>query len=112
MKKIQASWMYVKLRNIVSLLLVVVLLIPPLVKLEHHHEHFVCNAKAEKHYHNHHEKCQICSFEFSVFMSEEFFSLPEAPNSFGVYINDYKVGYFSTTPDYTFLLRAPPVLNC
>jgi hypothetical protein len=100
------------LRNGMAIFMVAIFLLPTMVKLEHHHDHFVCKAKTEKHFHDHHEKCQICSFEFSVFMSEEFFSLPENPISFGGYINDYKVGNFSTTPDYTFLLRAPPVLNC
>jgi hypothetical protein len=103
--------MFVKLRNIVSLLLIVFLFTPSLVKLEHHHDHFECKTKTEKHIHDHHEKCQICSFDFSIFMSEAFFSLLENPISFGVYINDYKVCNFSSTPDYFFLLRAPPILD-
>lgn len=97
-------------RNSISILMIGTLFLPSIVKLEHHHDHFVCNAKTEKHFHDHHEKCSICSFEFSVFMSDEFFSLPENPISFGGYINHYKVGNFSTSPIYTFLLRGPPSL--
>jgi len=99
-------------KNSMAIFMVAILLLPPLVKLEHHHDHFVCKAKTEKHFHDHHDKCQICSFEFSVFMSEAFFSLPENQISFSVYSNDYKVDNFSTTPDYTFLLRAPPTIGC
>jgi hypothetical protein len=101
-----------RFRNSLAILMVASFLLPTMVKLEHHHDHFVCTAKAEKHFHDYHEKCQICSFEFSVFMSEEFFSLPENQISFGVFTNDYKAGNFSTTPDYTFLLRAPPTCRC
>jgi hypothetical protein len=100
------------LRNGIAILMVAIFLLPTMVKLEHHHDHFVCHAKSEKHFHDHHEKCQICSFEFSFFMSEEFFSLPENLISFGVYTNDYKAGNFSNIPDYTFLLRAPPTCGC
>jgi hypothetical protein len=89
-----------------------VLLLPFMVKLEHQHDHFVCKAKTEKHFHDYHEKCQICSFEFSFFMSEEFFALPETLVSFGVLTNNFKAGNFSNTSDYTFLLRAPPTYRC
>jgi hypothetical protein len=100
------------LRYSLAIFMVAILLLPPFVKLEHHHDHFVCKAKTEKHFHDHREKCLVCSFEFSVFMSEEFFALPEMLVSFGVYINDYKVGNFSTSPYYIFLLRAPPIHGC
>jgi ribosomal protein L37E len=94
------------------ILMVAILLLPSIVKLEHHHDHFVCKAKTEKHYHNHHEKCQVCSFEFSSFMSEAFFVLPAKQVSFGVFTSNYKAGNFSNTFDYTFLLRAPPTCRC
>lgn len=99
------------LRNIAAITMVLVLLLPFGVKLEHHHDHFVCKAKAEKHYHDHHEKCQICSYEFSVFLTEESSSLSEKPVILGDFINPFGVNSFSNSFAYSFQFRGPPVLN-
>jgi hypothetical protein len=100
-----------KLNKISSLLLLVVFLLPSIVKLEHHHEHFHCDAKGEKHYHVHHEKCAICSFEFSVFLSGFSDIVFTKENPFDNYCNNYNSVYFSNLSQYSFLLRAPPILT-
>jgi hypothetical protein len=83
-------------------------LAPSLLKLEHHHEHFVCNAKTEHHFHNAHPKCEICEFEFSLFSNDhpdvvfDFYSPFVVP----AFIFEQKVDVLD--PVYSFLLRAPP----
>jgi hypothetical protein len=97
-----------KIKNITSLLLLLVFLLPSIVKLEHHHEHFNCHAENEKHLHNFHEKCAVCSFEFSDFSSdiEIIDTVNEKP--LDNYSNSYSSIYYSTLSQYSFLLRAPP----
>lgn len=100
--------MFKKLINIASLLLLVVFLLPSIVKLEHHHENFVCKAKSEKHFHNFHEKCIVCDFEFSIFSSDtENFTFQEE-KLFGEIDNYYISVNHSLFSKYSFLLRAPP----
>jgi ribosomal protein L37E len=97
-----------KFKNNASFILLLVFLSPSIVKLEHHHEHIECKAKDAKHYHASHEKCAICSFEFSVFSSdfENIHASKEQPaDNFRI---NYRFAHFSTLSDYSFLLRAPP----
>lgn len=96
-------------RNSISILMIGTLLQPLIVKIEHHHDHFVCNAKTEKHFHDHHEKCQVCSFEFSFFLTEESSLLPEKPITQSAFINPFEVNSFSNSFAYSFQLRGPPV---
>jgi hypothetical protein len=100
-----------KLKNIASLFLLLVFLFPTIVIIEHHHEQNTCNAKNEKHYHNLHEKCGICSFEFSLFSSENenIVLLNEKP--LDNYFNNYTSLYYSNLSEYSFLLRAPPFIQ-
>jgi hypothetical protein len=45
-----------------------VFLAPLVTQSLHFHENdFVCKEKHEKHFHDQHEKCQLCDFLFSVF---------------------------------------------
>ncbi len=100
-----------KFKNIISLIMVLTMLMPTILKLEHHHEHFVCNATSEKHFHNYHEKCAVCSFEFSVFLSDKIniFSVKdEETDNYNSHLN---VSYYSNYSKYSFLLRAPPVFT-
>ena len=100
--------MAIKLKKIFSLLLVLIFITPTFVKIEHHHDDFVCSAKNELHFHNYHQICSICSFEFSTFADSN--NLP-----FSTYFNFLKdkiclfkqVDSFSSFL-YSFLLRAPP----
>lgn len=102
--------MHKKLKNIVSLVVLVLFLLPPLVQDAHSHEVFVCKAKHEKHFHNDHEKCIICNFEFSTysFNTEHYKlnteSLPDTYNSLYLSVNH------AIQPGYSFLLRGPPLM--
>ncbi len=100
-----------KINNIISFLFLLVFLLPTVVKLEHHHEHFKCHAVGEKHLHVSHEKCVICDFEFSVFLTET--SYPDLFDEKPVehFCNNYNSVDFSNLSKLTFLLRAPPVFT-
>jgi len=97
-----------KFKNIVSLFLLLVFLLPSIVKLEHHHEHFECKEKNAKHFHEFHEKCAVCNFEFSVFSSEFVNIVLTKEKPLTNYCNNYKSVNYSTLTKYSFLLRAPP----
>ena len=98
-----------QLKNITSILLLLVFLFPTIVISEHHHEHFVCKAKNEKHFHELHDKCAICSFEFSIYTSvkEEIVLQKDKPLVY--YYSNYNSPYFYNHSAYSFLLRAPPI---
>ena len=102
--------MNVKLRKIISVLMVVILLTPSIIKLEHHHSHFACHSKTEKHFHTIHEKCLLCSFEFSVyFLAKAKLHSKKTILKDGYNIRLYN-SYYSDCSEYSFLLRAPPLL--
>jgi len=97
-----------KFKNIISSFLLLVFILPSIVKLEHHHEHFECKAKNEKHFHEYHKKCAICSFEFSVFSSDYKNLIIPKEQPVAKYYNNYRSVNYSTLSKYSFLLRAPP----
>ena len=102
------SLMIRKFKNIISLFLLLVFILPSIIKLEHHHAHFECKAKNEKHFHECHEKCAICSFEFSVFSSDyKKFILPKE-QPVAKFCNNYRSVNYSSLSKYSFSLRAPP----
>jgi len=101
--------MVVKFRNSIAILMVGLLLLPSIVKLEHHHDHFVCHAKNEKHFQEHHEKCQICNFEFSVFSVSKIEFFHTTDELIGIYIAPCYKFFYSDWSKYSFLLRAPPL---
>jgi len=97
-----------KLKNTISLLFLLVFLLPTIVKIGHHHEHFICKAKNEKHFYEFHEKCSICNFEFTVFLSDiENIDL-QKENPLDSYSNKYISLFNYNLSQYSFLLRAPP----
>ncbi len=97
------------LKGIASVLLVFVFLFPSIVKLEHHHEHFECNAKNNKHFHEQHEKCAICCFEFSIFKSSSVVNFQLVRKKIhDKYSNFYIFENHSDCLKYSFSLRAPP----
>jgi hypothetical protein len=97
-----------KIRNIASILLLLIFLFPSVIKLEHHHESFSCRAKSEKHLHESHEKCSICSLEFSVFSSGSHQTRIEKENPKDNYSNHYRSQSYHNPSQYSFSLRAPP----
>lgn len=100
-----------KFKNITSLLLLLVFLLPSIVKVEHHHEQVECKAKNEKHFHVLHEKCVICNFEFSVFLSSSENVESQKGNPLDNYSNNYNSQYHSNLSQFSFSLRGPPVIQ-
>ena len=98
-------------RIIISLFLLVAFLTPSIVKIEHHHEHHICNAKSQKHLHVYHDSCKVCNFEFSVFSSNLLNIKLEKEKHLANYSNNYSFQFNSTHSDYSFLLRGPPVFT-
>ncbi len=101
----------INFRKYAAILLLWVFITPLIIKTFHHHEElFVCTAKAENHYHNHHETCPICNYEFSVFPEKDIFLQIEVNRI----LNSYVFGFISFSvlkPDHLIsLLRAPPVI--
>jgi len=95
-------------RKIVSILMLVAFLMPSIVKVEHHHQHLICKAKNEKHLHVYQDKCEVCSFEFSVFASETLLVDLQNDKPLACYIDNYRSKYHFTYPKFSFQLRAPP----
>jgi len=100
-----------KFKNIVSLFFLIAFLLPSVVKLEHHHQHFECKAKVEKHFHELHEKCSICNFEFTVFLSGIENVDLQKENPIDRYANKYISLYNHNLSQYSILLRAPPCMQ-
>jgi hypothetical protein len=100
-----------RFKNITSLLLLLVFLLPSIVKVEHHHEHFECKAKNEKHYHSLREKCLICNFEFSVFLSKSENIDLQKGNPLDNYSNNYNSQNYFNHSLSSFSLRGPPVIQ-
>ena len=104
-----------KLKDIISILLVFIFLMPMTIKLIdglfHHHDHFICTAKHEHHFHEHHDKCSIPDFEFSLYSLNKI--ILETQKTFycdRLTIN-YTSNYCCSKLKYSFLLRAPPVFT-
>jgi len=104
-----------RFKNIISIALVIILLLPITIKLFdglfHHHYYFHCIAKNEKHFHEHHEKCPIPSFDLSFFSVEKQIQTTQKID-FGVEQNDvYNFTSCCNNSRYSFLLRAPPIFT-
>jgi hypothetical protein len=97
-----------KLKYIAAFFLTLVFLAPTIVKLGHHHDHFRCKTPEVKHFHEKHEKCEICKFEFSVFSTEkaEIDLQTEKPSD--RFRNNYHSLNFPDNSQFSFFLRAPP----
>ena len=109
--QIKKGLMRRKFKNIVSLLFLIGFLLPSVVKFEHHHQHFECKAKNDKHFHEFHEKCSICNFEFAVFLSDIGNITLQKENPADRYCNDYISLNNYNLSQYSFLLRAPPCVQ-
>jgi len=101
--------MTAKFKNIISLLLLLVFFLPTIVKLEHHHQHYFCQPQNEKQFRVFQDKCVICNFEFSVFLSAFENIEMQNENPTDRYSNRYKSLPISNLSQYSFSLRAPPV---
>jgi hypothetical protein len=103
--------MITKLKHIASLLLVVVFLSPSIVKLGHHHDHFRCKTPEVKHFHEKHEKCEVCKFEFSVFSKDKVDVPLQKEKPSDNFRNNYQSLNFPNHSQFSSLLRAPPVMT-
>ena len=103
--------MITKLKYIVSFFLVLVFLAPTMVKLGHHHEHFRCKTPEVKHFHEKHEKCEVCKFEFSVFSADKDDNTIHKKRPSDSFRNNYQSLNFTNHSQFSFLLRAPPVIT-
>lgn len=79
--------------------------------LFHHHGHFICIAKNEKHFHEHHEKCPIPSFELSLFSTKKQIQTTQKHYFYVEIIDIYNFVYCCNNSKYPYLLRAPPLLQ-
>jgi len=99
--------------HIIALSLAIIFLLPMTVKLFdglfHHHDHFICTAQLELHFHKHHDKCPIPGFELSFYsLTRIIFETHKAIFCDTLFLS-YISGHFSNKFEYSFLLRAPPV---
>jgi hypothetical protein len=97
------------LKKIFSVFLVLILLVPTIVKFEHQHVKFTCFTKSEKHFHTYQEQCNVCNFEFSLFITEKNTVVSVKVENFYSYCNSYTSFHCSNFTKYSFLLRAPPI---
>ena len=102
------DFMIRKLNSITATLFLLVFLLPTIVKLEHHHEHLITNFKNDKQNSVIHDKCLICNFEFSIFLSDIGKIDFQEGNPIDSYCNNYNSRYNSNLFLFSFLLRAPP----
>jgi hypothetical protein len=81
---------------------------PAIVNCFHHHENFACKAGNEKHIHDYHAKCNICSFEFFVFSQsvQKAYFQKILHTTFNFIF--YKSANLKLHSFFSFLLRTPP----
>ncbi len=77
----------------------------------HQHDNFHCTSKTEKHFHKHHEKCPISSFELSIFSVAKHVQTIQKHNYFIKKSAIYDFVYYNNSLKYLFLLRAPPAFT-
>jgi hypothetical protein len=100
-----------KFKYITSVLLILVFLLDTAAKIEHHHKHNAIDFKSEKHTTVIQDNCPICNFEFPVFLSTIENSHLQNANHLDAYLNTYNSRYNSNLSQFSFLLRAPPVIQ-
>lgn len=97
-----------KIKGIISFLMVWVFFLPTIIKIEHHHDHEAYHHEAESHFHTCHEECDICTFEFSIFLEERSELISDFPFQPDTYSSLYRAEKNTTHSGYSFQLRAPP----
>ena len=100
-----------KIKNIASLLLLLVFLLPTIVKFEHHHKLLSIDLKNEKNNTAVQNNCPICNFEFSIFISNVNNFRGQNQYFIDTYFTNYNSRYNSNLSQFSFLLRAPPVIQ-
>jgi hypothetical protein len=82
---------------------------PSIVKHEHHNTHCGLSSNNEKGFSFVREKCVICSFEFSVFLTNIAAIDLQKENPSDNYFISYNSRNNSNLSSFNFLLRAPPI---
>lgn len=102
-----------KFKNIIVSLLLSIFLIPTFIKLEHHHEHHYnpseCSQKNQQKSPKLEEKCAVCNFEFSIFVTQSAIAVSKKIELFDGYVERYRSHNISNFSKYSFSLRAPPI---
>jgi len=98
-------------KHIVSIILAMILLMPTLIKLEHHHDHNCNHDQDNRSTTLFEEKCFICDFQFSTFVSNEFIPYSISFDYIELRTNSNTSFHYLNNSKYSFLLRAPPVLH-
>lgn len=98
-------------KHIVSIILVMILLMPTVIKLEHHHDHHCNHDHDNRSITLFEEKCFICDFQFSTFISNEFIPYTVRFDYAELSTNQHTSFQYLNNCKYSFLLRAPPVLH-
>ncbi len=98
-------------KHIISILLAMILLLPAVVKLEHRHA-YDCNQKnGERSTTFFSEKCLVCDFQFLTFIVKDLVKNAIRFEHTGLIACRYIPPYYPNHSEYSFLLRAPPVLQ-
>lgn len=97
-----------KLNVFLSLLMMMVLFYPSLIKLDHHHNFYTIPSAGDQITITH-EKCAVCSFEFSLFLSDDAEIASGLIEDVGQEYSLYDTCHYISVSEYTYLLRAPPL---
>lgn len=95
--------------HILVYFLIAALSLPSVVKLSHHHEEAECRVTHDADIHKHHDACELCQFEFSVFISSVSYRVHLVRFLSPVHECLF-VKFVTLSSHYSFLLRAPPSL--
>lgn len=100
-----------KFRKITSVLLLLVFLLPSVVKIEHRHKSAVSNLTDEKTHPRFKENCPVCNFEYSAFLSGYKDNILADEYQADRYCINYISRNINNLNQFSFLLRAPPVIQ-
>lgn len=104
-----------KLKNIVLILMVLIFITPTTVKLFdglfHHHDPMILSVKDENHFQEHHKTCPIPNFELSFYSTQKLLSENQKVFYAVDFLINYVPDYYLNNSKYSFLLRAPPILQ-
>jgi len=97
-----------KINKIASLLLLLIFFFPSWVKFEHHHNDHIYKVKGDLFGSAVHQKCDICSFEFSLLSNDSQDIESIKHNFLSDYCNNYKSVFYLNALQFSCSLRAPP----
>jgi hypothetical protein len=96
-----------KIKIVLSLFMLAVLLSPSVIKLDHHHDLYIIPGPGNQLTVTH-ERCAVCSYEFSLFLSDDMAKDAGRVEVIGKDYPLYETRHYISISEYNFLLRAPP----